>query len=216
MARGTQRERARELLAEHGTTFADDLGIPVAKDTPQALFRLLVATLLLSARVQHKLALQAARELHRARLSTAQRMADADERTIWRALEAGDYLRKDRTTAMLHDAADHALRRFDGDLRGLRAQADGDAGRARELLQEFKGVGPVGAELFLREVQVAWDDLRPFFGGRALGAAKRAGLPTDAGALAALVDPDDVARLAAALVRVDLREETTSQERRAR
>lgn len=35
----------------------------------------------------------------------------------------------------------------------MREDAGGDPKRIRELLTEFKGMGPVGADIFLREVQ---------------------------------------------------------------
>ena len=56
----------------------------------------------------------------------------------------------------------------------------------------------------LREVQAVWPWVRPFLDPRALEGARRVGLPDDAEALAGLVPPDGLARLAAALVRVAL------------
>jgi hypothetical protein len=51
-------------------------------------------------------------------------------------------------------------------------------------LKEFKGLGDVGVDIFFREVQVAWQELRPFADRRTLDAAGRLGLPKDAGKLA--------------------------------
>ncbi len=201
----TQRERAAALVAEHGTTFAEEAGIAVARGTPQPLFGLLVLSLLLASRIQAQLAVQAAVELRRARLTSARRLAGADAHEVWAALDRGDYLRKERTTGLLQDAAAHGVERWGGDLRRLRADADGSRTRASELLREFKGIGDTGAEVFLREVQVAWGELGPFVGGRAVAAAAGAGLPADAARLARLVEPEEVARLSAALVRSGLR-----------
>ncbi len=106
---------------------------------------------------------------------------------------------------MLQDAARHGVERWGGDLRRLREEAGGDSARATELLEEFKGIGDTGAEVFLREVQVAWEEFAPFVGDRAVKAAKAADLPADAAKLAGLVDAADVPRLAAALVRSGLR-----------
>jgi hypothetical protein len=71
----------------------------------------------------------------------------------------------------------------------------------RALLKEFKGIGDVGADVFMREVQRAWREARPFFDERALASARRLGLPDDRGELARLAPRGDTARLAAALVR---------------
>ena len=66
----------------------------------------------------------------------------------------------------------------------------------------MKGIGPTGAAVFLREVQAVWPWVRPFLDQRARDGARRLGLPDGATALAGLVDGGDLARFAAALVRV--------------
>jgi len=70
------------------------------------------------------------------------------------ALHRGEYVRYGESKAdQLRDAADLVRNRYDGDLRQLRAQAEGDVERLRELLTEFKGIGEVDTEIFLREVR---------------------------------------------------------------
>lgn len=197
----TQTERAEALIDEHGRTFAAELGLDVAKNTPSPLFGLLIASLLLSTRINAGLAVSAARELRKAGMTSADKVLGAEDDAIWTALERGRYLRKDRTTPMLRETARLAAQRYGGDLRGLRAEADGDAALAAGLLREFTGIGAVGAEIFLREVQVAWTELAPFAGERALAAAPDHGLPGDTAGLAGLVPEADFPRLAAALLR---------------
>ena len=197
----SQADRARVLIDEHGRTFADELGLDVARNTPAPLFGLLLASLLLSTRINAELAIGAARELRKAGLTTAAKVLEADDATIWGALERGRYLRKDRTTPMLRETAQLADAKYGGDLRRLREEADGDAIEAARLIQEFRGIGAVGAEIFLREVQVAWPELAPFAGSRALEAAPDHDLPKDTAKLAKLVPAEDFPRLAAALVR---------------
>ncbi len=72
-------------------------------------------------------------------------------------------------------------------------------------IQQFSGIADVGADIFCREVQAVWPRLRPFFDQRALAAARHHGLPADPRELATLVKPDQVASLAAALVRSTLK-----------
>jgi hypothetical protein len=74
----------------------------------------------------------------------------------------------------------------------------------RRLLREFPRIGPVGADIFCREAQGVWEELRPAFDERARQVAEELGLPHTSDGLAALVAPDDLPRLAAALVRVAL------------
>lgn len=78
------------------------------------------------------------------------------------ALGRGGYRRYDeRTSTMLGEAAGQLLDRLGGDLRKLCDEAGGNPKRIRELLTEFKGMGPVGADIFLREVQAVWPDVAP-------------------------------------------------------
>jgi endonuclease III len=203
----SQRRTIEVLVERYGQTFAEEVRVDVAKGTPSPLFRLLVLSILLSARIRHRLAADAARALFEQGWTTAQKL----DRTTWeqrvRVLNRAGYARYDeRTASMLGDTSATLLDRYRGDLRRLRTEADREPERERVLLKQFKGLGDVGVDIFFREVQVAWEELRPFADRRALDAAGKLGLPTDARALQRLVGNDarEFARLVAALVRVRL------------
>ncbi|MEU9517041.1 endonuclease [Streptomyces sp. NPDC048224] len=196
-----QRRTVRRLVDAHGRTYAEEAGIRL-KDTPQPLYRLLVLAHLLSARISASIAVATARALGEAGLRDPRRMADADWQQRVDALGRGGYRRYDeRTATQLGDAAELLTERWGGDLRRLRDEAEGDVGEVRRLLQEFPGVGPTGADIFLREVQQVWPGVSPFLDRKALQGAERLGLPGDPERLLALADDTDPAVLAAALVR---------------
>jgi len=195
-------EVTRAVLARYGTTYAGEAGIRLA-DEPAPLFQLLVLAQLLSARIGAGVAVATAQELFAAGWTTPARLRDAGRGAVVRALGRGGYRRYDeRTATQLRDMATLVLERYAADLRGLAGAAGEDAGRASALVQEVKGIGPTGAAVFLREVQAVWPWVRPFLDERARDGARRLGLPDDATALAGLVDGGDLARFAAALVRV--------------
>lgn len=200
----TRKETVHTLLAEAGRTYAAQAGIKL-QDKPAPLYRLLVLSLLLSTRIKADIAVAAARELADAGLGTPRRMLDAGWQERVDALGRANYKRYDEQTATaLGDGAQLLLDRYSGDLRKLRSRAGGDPARIRELLTEFPRVGPVGADIFSREAQAVWPELRPALDGKVLDGARRVGLPDSAAKLAKLTAEEQFAELAAALVRVSL------------
>jgi hypothetical protein len=198
------RATVRTLLDRAGTTYAEQAGIRL-RDTPAPLYRLLVLSTLLSTRIRADIAVDAAHELADAGLGTPEKMAAASWQDRVDALGRASYKRYDESTATaLGDGAELLRHTYRGDLRRLRDRADGDPGRIREALTAFPRLGPVGADIFCREAQDVWPQLRPALDGKVLDGARRLGLPVGAGALADLAPGPELAPLAAALVRVAL------------
>lgn len=205
MAKPDEKAVVEALLRRHGTTFADELGINVSRNTPSPLFRLLCMALLLSARIRGNIAMDAARALAKEGLTTPQKMADASWERRTSILNRSGYARYDESTSrMLGDTATMILDRYGGDLRALRDAADRDPSRERKLLKEFKGIGDAGADIFFREVQGAWTEVAPFVDRRALSGARKLGLGDDAESVARHVKTSDLPRFVAALVRIDV------------
>jgi len=200
----TQRKIARTVLDVAGQTYAGEAGIKLA-DTPSPLYRLLVLSVLLSTRIKADIAVAAARELSKAGLTTPRAMLEAGWQQRVDALGRAHYVRYDESTATaLGDGAQLLVDDYRGDLRRLREHADGDASTLRRLLQRLPRLGPVGADIFCREAQLVWTDLRPYLDRKALAGGRKIGLPADSRRLARLVDGKELAALAAGLIRVDL------------
>lgn len=202
------------LLDVAGTTYASESGITLA-DRPMPLFQLLTLSLLLGTRISADIGVHAAAELFSAGLRSANAVADADRSTVIAALGRAHYRRYDESTAArLHETAERACARYRGDLRELADDSGHDTDSALSHLEEFPGVGPVGATIFMREVQDVWTWARPFFDERPLRAAHDLGLPTAPHDLMALTDGDDSAPIAAALVRASLNVDVRESVRR--
>lgn len=205
MANPSSKSIAETLLQEHGTTFAQEIGIPLGQNAPSPLFRLLCATVLFSARINRSIAVKAAKALADQGWTTAEKMLDASWAERAQCLNQAGYARYDeRTATMLGDTAQMLLDRYDGDLRQLRDAAEHNPQQEHQLLTEFKGIGQVGGNIFLREVQAVWEEVFPFADGRTLATAKELQLPDNAEDLRQLVGDADFPRLVAALVRVRL------------
>lgn len=203
----TARDTVDALLARCGTTYAAEAGIRL-RNTPQPLYQLLVLSDLLSARIRASVAVSAARALFAHGMRSPRRMAAATWQQRVDALGEGGYRRYDeRTATQLGEGARLLLADYGGDLRRLREEADGDLDALRAGLRRTPGIGPAGADIFVREVQAVWPEVAPFVDGKALQGAERLGLPASPAKLVELVEPADghgVAVLAAALVRAAL------------
>lgn len=201
----------RRLLDRAGPTYAAEAGIRLA-DKPAPLYRLLVLSTLLSTRIKAEIAVAAAKELARAKLTTPRAMADADWQDRVDALGRAHYKRYDEQTATaLGESARMLLDDYSGDLRKLREEAGKDPVKITRRLRRFSRVGPVGADIFCREAQAVWPELRPYLDKKALDGARRVALAADPEKLARLTDGEHLAPLAASLVRVALSRELADE-----
>lgn len=193
------------LLERHGRSFAEELGVNIERNTPSPLFRLLCLAMLTSAPVQADIAMRAAQAMADAGWTTPKKLADSSWSQRVRVLNGAGYARVDEKTAtQLEDFNTTLLSEYAGDLRRLREAGNGNADTAIKKLTAFKGIGEVGASIFLREVQRAWPEFYPFADKASLKAAARLGLGDDAQALSKQVPQADFVHLIAALVRTQL------------
>jgi hypothetical protein len=89
-----------------------------------------------------------------------------------RALRHGE-----SSATRLVEMAERVRDEYPGDLRELAQSSRHDVAAVAEKSKRFKGIGDIGADIFLREVQDVWTWVRPHFDDRATAAAKRLGLP---------------------------------------
>ncbi|MBO0689833.1 MAG: hypothetical protein J2P40_09700 [Candidatus Dormibacteraeota bacterium] len=198
----SRKAQADELMRDHGETFAEECGIDLRRGTAAPLWQLLCAALLYSARIRSTIATQAVQGLLRGGLGTAERMRTSTWEERVRILDEAGYARYDeRTATMLGEVAAQVSDEYGGDLRGLRERAQHDPEAERGLLKRSKGVGDVAVDIFFREAQVVWDELRPFADRRALRAAESRQLGSSPQELQELVGERSLPRLVAALVR---------------
>jgi len=198
-----------ELLSRHGRTFAEDLAADVPADTAEAMFRLLVFATLASARIRSSAALEASNALFEQGWTSPRALVETTWEQRVQVLNQHGYARYDESTArILGESCHYLLDTYDGDVRGLRDAADHQPEREHALLMQIKGIGPVGADIFLREAQAGWDELVPYVDARTRQTARDLGLPGDPRRLLALVEREEFPVLVAALVRSRLEHDT--------
>ncbi|MFW5697815.1 MAG: hypothetical protein ACOCX1_04580, partial [Fimbriimonadaceae bacterium] len=196
--------KAERLLEDYGRLFSDEVGIKL-KDQPAPLYQWLTAAQLMSARIGAENAIEGTKALFDNGLTTPEKMADATWKDRVDILNNNGYARYDESTSrMLGENAEVLIGKYAGDLRKLREEAEKDPKKEHELVQQFKGIGELGANIFCREAQLVWDELHPFSDERALETAEEIGLPKDAKRLADQVSQTDYPRLLAALMRMRL------------
>ncbi|MDF0601840.1 hypothetical protein P1J78_13925 [Psychromarinibacter sp. C21-152] len=195
-----------DALIEHqGRLYSEEMGAEIARDAPVQWFHWLIGALLLSARIAAANAVAAGAGLKSEGLHKIDAILAADRETRIRVLNENGYARFDNRGADYIEAAAQLVKeRYSGDLRKLCA-AGGDRAGILKALQEVKGIGPAGAEIFAREAQLVWAPLYPTLGKPAEAAAAELGLPQDADALADLAGGRArFVRLVAALTRASL------------
>ena len=71
----------------------------------------------------------------------------------------------------------------DGDLNNLHKASGGNFQKVRALMKEIRGLGDLGADIFINNVQSVWPDMAPFIDSRSLKAAEESGIETDLDAI---------------------------------
>ena len=94
----------------------------------------------------------------------------------------------------------------DGDLNNLLESAESSPVKVRNLLQEIKGIGKVGIDIFFDAAQGVWPVLAPFVDPRSMETAKHCGLGSDVGKMWEAVgkDPMEMCKLSSALTMIRL------------
>lgn len=133
-----------------------ELGIDLSRGSDPAVFKWLIACQLFGERISQDIAAKAFAELDKAGYTTPKKLADADWQSVVDALGRGGYRRYDESTATeLISIGTFILETYGGSMKRLHEQADSPTA-IKDKVQEFKGVGPKAAEIFLREMRGVW------------------------------------------------------------
>jgi 3-methyladenine DNA glycosylase/8-oxoguanine DNA glycosylase len=134
-----------------------DLGLHMGGGTDAPAFHWLIACLLFGARISQDIAARAYRELDKLGVLSPDKLATADWQTLVDALGRGGYRRYDESTARELIAAGKRIQvEYGGHLTRLRSDVKSRKDLA-ERIQQFKGIGPAAAEIFVRELAPLWE-----------------------------------------------------------
>jgi endonuclease III len=169
-------------------TYSEELGLDLSR--PEDRFKWFLASLLFAKRISAEIAKKTYHRFEEEGLTTVENILVAGWDRLVQVLDSGGYVRYDFSTASNLLSIMTELKEKYGSLDELHRQSKGPRDLERRL-QEFKGVGPVGVNIFLRELRGIWEKARPKPSKIAIKVAQRIGL-------------EDVESYEAALVRLSL------------
>ena len=153
--------------------YSEELGLDLSE--PEDRFKWFLASLLFAKRISAEIAKKTYHRFEEEGLNTPGKILAAGWDRLVEVLDSGGYVRYDFSTASNLLRIMKEIKEKYGDLEELHRQAS-DPKDLEKRLQEFVGVGPVGVNIFLRELRGIWEKARPRPSRIATEAAQRVGL----------------------------------------
>ncbi len=154
-------------------SYSEELGLDLSE--PQNRFKWFLASFLFSKRISSSIAERTFRRFEEEGLTTPESILEAGWDRLVEVLDSGGYTRYDFSTASYLLETMERLKDEYGELDEVHARAS-DPRDLEERLKEFKGVGPVGVNIFLRELRDVWEKARPEPSKVAVDLAERIGI----------------------------------------
>lgn len=139
-------------------SYSGELGLDVS--TPEDRFKWFLASMLFAKRISAETAKRTYRLFEKAGWTSPERILGAGWDRLVYVLDSGGYVRYDFSTASNLLETMQKLKTEYGDLEGLHRESR-DSQDLERRLQAFKGVGPVGVNIFLRELRGIWSKAEP-------------------------------------------------------
>lgn len=190
-----------DCLKSRFSLYSEDLGIDLRQ--PDGRFKWFLASLLFGARIDEEIAANTYMAFQKAGLDSLEKIMDAGWNELVLVLDKGGHRRYDFSTATkLLRIMEDLIEKYgpsEHPLEELRRRSADTKDLARRL-QEFKGIGPVTTQIFLRELREPWK-VNPEISSRELKMVECLGLDINWERL----DGDELARVETALVKLSLR-----------
>jgi len=171
-------------------SYSKELGLDLTKAEDR--FKWFLASVLFAKRISAETAKETYLYFEQEELTSPDAILEAGWDRLVEVLDAGGYTRYDFSTATNLLGIAKMLKEKYGDLERLNAESSSPTDLERRL-QEFKGVGPVGVNIFLRELRGIWEKAKPEPSPLAVATAQKIGL-----------NLEDVERYESQLVRLNL------------
>jgi endonuclease III len=171
-------------------SYSDELGLDLNK--PEDRFKWFLASVLFAKRISAETAKETYLYFEQEELTSPDTILQAGWDRLVEVLDSGGYTRYDFSTAANLLGIANTLKEKYGSLERLHAESTSPTDLDNRL-REFKGVGPVCVNIFLRELRGVWEKAKPNPSLMAVVTAQKIGL-----------DAEDVERYESQLVRLNL------------
>jgi endonuclease III len=139
-------------------TYSEELSLDLRR--PEDRFKWFLASILFAKRISAEIAKKTFKRFEEEGLVTPQAILKAGWDRLVQVLDSGGYVRYDFSTASnLMDISKNLLEKF-GSLEEIHDKAESSR-HLEELLLQFKGIGPVCVNIFLRELRGIWKKANP-------------------------------------------------------
>jgi endonuclease III len=162
-----------ETILSNLESYSEELGLDLTRSEDR--FKWFLASILFAKRISAETAKRTYHRFEKEELITPEKMLEAGWDRLVQVLDSGGYVRYDFSTARNLLKILESLKEKYGDLETLHRMSSSPKDLERRL-QEFKGVGPVGANIFLRELRGVWEKAKPKPSRMAIKVAQRVGL----------------------------------------
>lgn len=142
-----------DVLLANFPLYSEDLGIDLTN--PSGRFKWFLASILFGARISDKIAANTYKTFERSGIDSPENIIAAGWDELVKNLDEGGYVRYDFSTATKLLDIMETLKDKYGSFENLYSQAS-DTKDLERRLQEFKGIGAVTAQIFLRELRGVW------------------------------------------------------------
>jgi len=142
--------------------FSEELGIDLKKDGDKELFKWFLASVLYGARISGTIARNTYKTFEKYELLEPKKILKAGwDFLVNPIMKEGGYVRYDgKTSTQILRNCETLLKEYDGSLKKLHEKAK-DEEDLENRLMNFYGIGPVTANIFLRELRPFWKKSNP-------------------------------------------------------
>ncbi len=150
----------KDLVRELGTPFSSSLGINLREGREEEVFKWFLASVLFGKRISFRTAIRTYEQFKSYNVLTAKAIIDTGWDGLVKILDEGGYVRYDFSTASKLLDLVKQLQQSYGTLTNLHKAAQNPKD-LEENLMEFKGIGPITTNIFLRELRTVWKKADP-------------------------------------------------------